>query len=51
MRLGKKKDKEKETEPRSQTVDGVSRLICSARASHTTPMKGIHFIFTINFCF
>lgn len=40
MRLGKKKEKEKDTEPRSQNVEGVSRLICSARASHTTPMRG-----------
>ncbi|CAH1100532.1 unnamed protein product [Psylliodes chrysocephalus] len=39
MRLGKKKEKEKDTEPRSQNVEGVSRLICSARASHNTPMK------------
>ncbi|KAJ8960245.1 hypothetical protein NQ318_003970 [Aromia moschata] len=39
MRLGKKKEKEKEVEPRSQNVEGVSRLICSARASHNTPMK------------
>lgn len=39
MRLGKKKEKEKDTEPRSQNVEGVSRLICSARASHTTPMR------------
>lgn len=39
MRLGKKKEKEKEAEPRSQNVEGVSRLICSARASHNTPIK------------
>jgi uncharacterized protein YqjF (DUF2071 family) len=39
MRLGKKKEKEKDAEPRSQTVDGISRLICSAKASHNTPMK------------
>ncbi|CAG9813504.1 unnamed protein product [Phaedon cochleariae] len=39
MRLGKKKEKEKEMEPRSQNVEGVLRLICSARASHNTPMK------------
>lgn len=41
MRLGKKKEKEKDTEPRNHAVEGVSRLICSARASHTAPMKGI----------
>ncbi|CAH1130756.1 unnamed protein product [Ceutorhynchus assimilis] len=40
MRLGKKKEKEKESEPkRCQNVEGVSRLICSARASHSTPMR------------
>lgn len=39
MRLGKKKEKEKDSEPRSQSVEGVSRLICSARASHTVPMR------------
>ncbi|KAL1513885.1 hypothetical protein ABEB36_003225 [Hypothenemus hampei] len=39
MRLGKKKEKEKEAEPRSQNVEGVSRLICSARASQTIPIK------------
>ncbi|KAJ8980677.1 hypothetical protein NQ317_013289 [Molorchus minor] len=39
MRLGKKKEKEKEVEPRNQNVEGVLRLICSARASHNTPMK------------
>ncbi|XP_022907245.1 phosphofurin acidic cluster sorting protein 1 [Onthophagus taurus] len=37
MRLGKKK--ERELEAKSQCVDGISRLICSARASHTSPMR------------
>lgn len=41
MRLGKKKEKEKDAEPRSQNVEGISRLICSAKGSHNTPMKGI----------
>lgn len=40
MRLGKKKEKERETEARSQYVEGISRLICSAKASHTAPMRG-----------
>lgn len=40
MRLGKKKEKDKDSEPRSQNVEGVSRLICSAKASHTVPMRG-----------
>nr|CAD7431840.1 unnamed protein product [Timema monikensis] len=38
MRLGKKKEKEKEMEPKSQVVDGVSRLICSAK-THSIPLK------------
>lgn len=41
MRLGKKKEKERDTEPRSQNVDGISRLICSAKTAHTAPMRGI----------
>lgn len=54
MRLGKKKEKEKENEPKSQTVDGVTRLICSAK-THNIPLRGkmsclyliifIHYIF------
>lgn len=40
MRLGKKKEKEKDSEPRSQNLEGISRLICSVRTSHTTPMRG-----------
>ncbi|XP_053613702.1 phosphofurin acidic cluster sorting protein 1 isoform X2 [Plodia interpunctella] len=40
MRLGKKKEKSGEAEVgRAQTVEGVSRLICSARGSHNVPMK------------
>lgn len=42
MRLGKKKEKEKENEPKNQTVDGVARLICSAK-THNIPLKGIKF--------
>lgn len=42
MRLGKKKEKEKENEPKSQNVDGVTRLICSAKTH--VPLKGKHFI-------
>ncbi|PSN31243.1 Phosphofurin acidic cluster sorting protein 2, partial [Blattella germanica] len=38
MRLGKKKEKEKESEPKSQIVEGVSRLICSAK-THSVPLK------------
>lgn len=40
MRLGKKKEKSGETEVgRAQTVDGVARLICSAKSSHNVPLK------------
>ena len=41
MRLGKKKEKTGEAEVgRAQTVDGVARLICSAKGSHNVPLKG-----------
>lgn len=39
MRLGKKKEKSGEAEV-AQTVDGIARLICSAKSSHTPPLKG-----------
>ncbi|XP_047034084.1 phosphofurin acidic cluster sorting protein 2 isoform X2 [Helicoverpa zea] len=40
MRLGKKKEKTSEAEVgRAQTVDGVARLICSAKSSHNVPLK------------
>ncbi|KAM3958117.1 LOW QUALITY PROTEIN: phosphofurin acidic cluster sorting protein KrT95D [Aphomia sociella] len=40
MRLGKKKEKTGEAEVgRAQTVDGVARLICSAKGSHNVPLK------------
>ena len=43
MRLGKKKEKSGETETgRAQTVEGVARLICSAKGSHNAPLKGIY---------
>lgn len=40
MRLGKKKEKEKDNDGRSQIVEGVSRLICSVKSSHSAPMRG-----------
>jgi len=43
MRLGKKKEKEKENEPKSQSVDGVTRLICSAK-THNIPLRGKIFL-------
>uniref|UniRef100_A0A2A4JQN2 Phosphofurin acidic cluster sorting protein 1 n=1 Tax=Heliothis virescens TaxID=7102 RepID=A0A2A4JQN2_HELVI len=40
MRLGKKKEKTSEAETgRAQVVDGVARLICSAKSSHNVPLK------------
>ncbi|KAK9891066.1 hypothetical protein WA026_013392 [Henosepilachna vigintioctopunctata] len=39
MRLGKKKEKEKDVEPRNQNMEYVSRMICSVRTSHNTPLK------------
>ena len=47
MRLGKKKEKEKENEPKSQTVDGVTRLICSAK-THNIPLRGTIYNFINN---
>uniref|UniRef100_A0A1B6C0R2 Phosphofurin acidic cluster sorting protein 2 n=1 Tax=Clastoptera arizonana TaxID=38151 RepID=A0A1B6C0R2_9HEMI len=38
MRLGKKKEKEKENEPKSQIVEGVFRLICSPKTQNI-PLK------------
>lgn len=41
MRLGKKKEKAGEAEVgRTQVVEGVARLICSAKGSHNGPLKG-----------
>lgn len=31
MRLGKKKEKEKDMEPKNQVIDSVLRLICSPK--------------------
>lgn len=49
MRLGKKKEKEKENEPKSQSVDGVTRLICSAK-THNIPLRGKIFLSDIYNC-
>lgn len=40
MRLGKKKEKSEPEMGRAQTVEGVARLICSAKGSHNAPLKG-----------
>lgn len=39
MRLGKKKEKDREME-KEQFVEGVARLICSPKQSHPVPMRG-----------
>lgn len=49
MRLGKKKEKERDSDGRSQTVEGVSRLICSVKTSHSAPMRGKFIILQISF--
>ncbi|KAH8337318.1 hypothetical protein KR059_006975 [Drosophila kikkawai] len=38
MRLGKKKDKERDLE-KEQCVEGVARLICSPKQSHPVPLR------------
>lgn len=43
MRLGKKKEKEKESDAKNQVIEGVTRLICSAK-SHNVPLKGTKII-------
>jgi hypothetical protein len=48
MRLGKKKEKEKESEPKCQQVDGVTRLICSAKTQNI-PLRGKKHIYNFNF--
>ena len=47
MRLGKKKEKDKEAEIRS--VDGIIRLICLSKGQ--APLKGKFFLFFINLFF
>lgn len=39
MRLGKKKEKDKDGE-KEQCIDGIARLICSAKQSHPAPLRG-----------
>ena len=39
MRLGKKKEKEKDSEPKSQVVEGINRLVCQAKTHHSL-LKG-----------
>lgn len=39
MRLGKKKEKDRDGE-KEQCIDGVARLICSAKQSHPVPLRG-----------
>ncbi|XP_077300386.1 phosphofurin acidic cluster sorting protein KrT95D isoform X2 [Arctopsyche grandis] len=40
MRLGKKKEKDKDTDTgRSQTLENITRIICSSKSSHNTPLR------------
>lgn len=39
MRLGKKKEKDRDGE-KEQCIDGIARLICSAKQSHPAPLRG-----------
>lgn len=52
MRLGKKKEKDRDGE-KEQCIDGVARLICSAKQSHPVPLRGelLDEILTLKFTF
>jgi hypothetical protein len=46
MRLGKKKEKDRDGE-KEQCIDGIARLICSAKQSHPAPLRGeLQFFFS-----
>lgn len=47
MRLGKKKEKDRDTE-KEQCVDSVARLICSPK-QHLVPLRGKIFPFITSF--
>ena len=54
MRLGKRKDKEKDpSEVKSQGVDGITRLICLSKGQNplkgNTPKNKLYAIFTISY--
>ena len=56
MRLGKRKDKEKDpSEVKSQGVDGITRLICLSKGQNplkgNTPKNKLYAIFTISYYF
>lgn len=44
MRLGKKKEKEKDTDPKNQVIDSVLRLICSPKI-HNYPLTSKKIIY------
>jgi hypothetical protein len=46
MRLGKKKEKDRDGE-KEQCIDGIARLICSAKQSHPAPLRGEFFFLII----
>lgn len=41
MRLGKKKESPKDNETKCQLIEGISRLVCSYKSTHT-PLKGMN---------
>lgn len=45
MRLGKKKEKEKDMDPKNQVIDSVLRLICSPK-THNYPLTSKNIYFT-----
>lgn len=49
MRLGKKKEKDREIE--KQCIDGISRLICSPKQSHPIPLRGKYILYFDTFFF
>ena len=54
MRLGKRKDKEKDpSEVKTQGVDGITRLICLSKGQNplkgNTPKNSLYAIFTISY--
>lgn len=48
MRLGKKKEKEKDLDPKNQVIDSVLRLICSPKTQHY-PLTSMHIIDLFSF--
>lgn len=56
MRLGKKKEKEKDLDPKNQVIDSVLRLICSPKTQHfpltsNSPLHVVYLFMVFNLCF